>query len=415
MNTISHSTLSNGAQLIIEPDPSRASAAVRWLVPAGVVRDPDNAVGTGAVVEELLMRGTHALDSREQSDAFDTLGATRGTETHTFHHALSLTCLSETLFEALPLLTDMVLSPRMDAAAVHASKQLCTQSIQGLEDDPQTRIRYEFRALHAPQPAGRSPLGTLEGIEAITEDSPARWWNQVATPAGSIIAIAGGVDPDATRDVLESLLESWSGEAQEIALDDTPEPALHHFEQDTNQSHIALSYPAPLEHEPEAALERMAVAVLSGGMAGRLFTNLREKRSLCYSVYAGYLSNAHYARTTAYIGTQPERADEAYRCLVEEIDSLHTADRAVTQDEFDRAKIGLLSKLIMSGESTRARAASLAHDFDQFGRGRSLDERRAVYDAVTLDQLRTYLADTPRPAHTGLVVGPAPISEPQEA
>lgn len=415
MSAINQSILSNGVKLVTEADPSRASAAVQWLVPTGVARDPQSAIGMGAVVEELLMRGSTTHDSRQQSDLFDTLGASRGSQTQTFHHAVSMTCLAQTIEQALPLLTDMVLNPRMDPDAIEASKQLCTQSIQGLTDDPQTRLRYEFRTLHAPPPANRSPLGTLEGIDAITQDSPARWWNETATPDGSIIAIAGGIEHEHVKDMLESQLNNWTGTQKILEFEAAPEPALHHFEQDTSQSHIALSYPAPLEHEDEAPLERLAIAVLSGGMAGRLFTNLREKRSLCYTVHAGYLSNAHYARTTAYIGTQPERADEAYRCLVEEIESIHTQDRKITQEEFDRAKIGMLSKLIMSGESTGARAASLAHDIDQFGHGRSLEERRAVYDAISIDQLNTYLFDTPRPAHTGLVIGPAPLSELIEA
>jgi len=77
--------------------------------------------------------------------------------------------------------------------------------------------------------------------------------------------------------------------------------------------------------------------------------------------------------------------------------------------------VGRVARLIRSGESTRARAASLAHDVDLFGRGRSLDERRAVYDAITLDQLNGYLADNPRPTHTGVVIGPAPLNELVEA
>ena len=92
MADIELTTLTNGLTLVTERDDAHAACALRWALPTGVVRDPDAMIGLSAVVEELLMRGSETLDSRDQSDAFDVLGASRGSETTTFAHELSVTC-----------------------------------------------------------------------------------------------------------------------------------------------------------------------------------------------------------------------------------------------------------------------------------------------------------------------------------
>ena len=70
-------TLSCGLPLIIEPNTNVRSAAVMWLIPAGIGSDPADRIGLAPVITELLMRGSTTLDSRAQADAFDLLGASR--------------------------------------------------------------------------------------------------------------------------------------------------------------------------------------------------------------------------------------------------------------------------------------------------------------------------------------------------
>lgn len=409
MDRIRTITLDCGMPLITEEIPGVKSLGFTWLLPAGCALDPEDRVGRATIFEELILRGAGELDSRAQADAFDALGVSRGTSVETFSLALSATMLGQRLGEALPLLTDIVRRPRFDAEQLEPARALALQAIAGLNDDPQERVMLELRARHAPPPINRSPMGTVDGLRAITAEELAPAWQQQIVPEGgkTVLAIAGDVKHDQAAEALNKLLKGWTGTTPETHWDaSATDRGRHHLTDDTNQVHIAIAYDAPAEGSPDAWLERAATAVLSGGMAGRLFTEVREKRGLCYSVFATYGGEEKYGRGIAYAGTTPERASETLRVLNEELERINTPAGRVTEQEFQRAIVGMKSKLVMSGESTSARAAALARDHRKIGRARSLDELAAEVDAITLDALNSYLARRSLGSTTTVTIGP---------
>ena len=83
-----------------------------------------------------------------------------------------------------------------------------------------------------------------------------------------------------------------------------PPPGNYHFESaKSEQTHIGIAYASVPETHPDYYVARMAVEILSGGMSGRLFTEVREKRGLCYSVGASYGSLKDQASIIGYAGT----------------------------------------------------------------------------------------------------------------
>jgi len=154
------------------------------------------------------------------------------------------------------------------------------------------------------------------------------------------------------------------------------------------------------------------MAVLSGGMSARLFTEVREKRGLCYSVHANYSSDRDFGLVSAEVGTQPERAQESLVVLVDELLRITTPEGAVSAEEFARAVAGMKSRLIFHGESTAARASTLAGDTFSRGAPRSLGEVAAEIDAISLEQLNAYLATRSLGRVTVQTVGPAELTMP---
>ncbi len=392
MGAIETTILDCGMPLIVERIEGVRSCGLTWLLPAGTARDPADRLGISAMWAELIQRGGGDLDSRRQADAFDRLGAGRGAGVETFHMGISATLLGSRLKDALPLIVDMVRRPRMDPDAVEPTRDLCLQAIESLKDDPSERLMTLLKAWHSPPPINRSPLGTQEGIAAVKAEELRPAWLDRAKPRGSILALAGDVDVKAAAAQLNSLLKGWEGTATEIAWGRPTTRGYHHETDQTNQVHIAIAYDGPAEREPGCWEERIATAVLSGGMSGRLFTEVREKRALCYSVYASYGADAKYGRTVAYVGTTPDKAQQSLDVLTAELRRLRAPEGRITPEEFQRAVIGMKSKLVMSGESSSARAGALARDWWKLGRARSLDELTNTIDAVTLDQVNAHLA-----------------------
>ena len=138
------------------------------------------------------------------------------------------------------------------------------------------------------------------------------------------------------------------------------------------------------------------MSLLGASMFGRLFVELREKRGLCYSVYARHGSTMSYGTVTAYVGTTPERAQESLDVLVGEMEKLHGS---VTIDELERAKTNLKAALVMGEESPGSRAASNATDWWFLKRIRPLSEINGEIDKVTIESVNDFLRVYPfRPA-----------------
>ncbi|MER3483919.1 MAG: peptidase M16, partial [Meiothermus sp.] len=124
----------------------------------------------------------------------------------------------------------------------------------------------------------------------------------------------------------------------------------------------------------------------------RLFTEVREKRGLVYSVYASPNGVKGYSYLSAYAGTMPSRADETLRVLQGEIERLA---EGVSEEELERAKIGLRTSLVMGEESARSRVGSITRDLYLIGRVRTLDEIEAEIAAVDTSRINRYLAESP--------------------
>jgi predicted Zn-dependent peptidase len=187
--------------------------------------------------------------------------------------------------------------------------------------------------------------------------------------------------------------------------------AYHHIDSDSAQVQIAMAAPSVRFGDPSYYAGKIAISVLGASMFGRLFMELREKRGLCYSVYARHSSNASYGTVTAYVGTTPERAQESLDLLVKECSQLKGT---VTTEEVERAKTNLKSALVMGEESPGSRAASNANDWWLMKRVRSLQEINGEIDKVDVASVNEFMEQHPCTPATVLTLGPAPLAVPNE-
>jgi predicted Zn-dependent peptidase len=261
----------------------------------------------------------------------------------------------------------------------------------------------KLRQWHLPWPLGRNSMGLSDDLKKLTLEECRRDYEQRYLPNGAILALAGNVEFEAARQAAAADFGDWAPRAREPLKQAPPPGRFHHEHQESEQTHIGLAWPGVLETDPDHYVVRLAIEVLSGGMSGRLFTEVREKRGLAYSVWAGYSGMKEKGFILGYAGTSNERAQETLDCFLEQVRLLSDG---VTAAELARAKTGLKAGIIMQGESTSARAGAIAHDYFIRGRIRTLDEIKAAIDAVTLDSLNAWLKANPAGPFTIVTVGP---------
>src|SRR5437868_14688250 len=160
--------------------PGVQSAAFTMLLPAGVAYEGADGLdlggGAATMASEWITRGAGPRDSRALLTALDNLGVSHAESAQTLHTSVAAATLGRNLEPALEIFADMVLRPHLDEAEVEPIRALCLQNLRSLEDDPGSKVIYELRRRHFPDPWGRPAPGTPEGIAALTPDDIRSVW-----------------------------------------------------------------------------------------------------------------------------------------------------------------------------------------------------------------------------------------------
>ncbi len=206
---------------------------------------------------------------------------------------------------------------------------------------------------------------------------------------------------------MTELFSDWRGgipARHEVELN---APHQEHIDTDAAQTQIGLAYPSPSALDSDWYAYYLAIQVLSGGAGSRLWNEVRERRGLVYSVMAVVRTLRGFGYTLGYAATTEERAEETLSVVLEEIYRLKSG---LTEGELRRARTGLLSQLVMQGESSGARAAALAQDTFQMGRPRSLGEIKRAISDVSLPDINQFLEARQQVRPTVLTLGRRPLA-----
>src|SRR5262249_16691521 len=156
--------------------------------------------------------------------------------------------------------------------------------------------------------------------------------------------VAGRINWPRLVDRVGELFGDWEGDALAAAPESPPSDGSPHTHFEGNQCHIGIAFPSVPYRDPKYLQAWAAVGVLSDGMSSRLFTEVREKRGLCYTVSASLQTQLTRARVLCYAGTTSERAQETFDVTYAELVRLA---QGIEQAELDRLKARIKSGLIM--------------------------------------------------------------------
>ncbi len=408
---LSH-VFSNGLVLVAEPNDQLESAAFHVLVPAGSCRDPEDKAGLCGFVCEMSLRGAGPRNSRQWSDELDRLGVERGESVNASHTCYGGATLARNLFPALALYADLLRCPRLPEEELEAGRMVMLQELRAVEDEPSQKLLQELRRHQYPHPWGRPAVGDAAGIRDIGPAEIRTFYEQYYHPNELILGVAGRFDWDALRDHVETLFGDWQPRPTAEPVAEAPATRVLHIPYETAQTQIGIAYDSVPYSHPDYFQAWGAVGVLSGGMSSRLFTEVREKRGLCYSIHASSHSLKEFGSVFCYAGTTAERAQET---LTVTLDELRGLAQGIRSGELDRLKARIKSSLVMQQESSSARGAAIARDWYHLGYARPLEEVEALIDGLTADSINAYLSEHPPHDFTVVTLGPEPLEIPVEA
>jgi predicted Zn-dependent peptidase len=398
--------LPNGMVLLGEPMAGVESVAFDFMLPAGVAWMPPGCGGAANVISEWIFRGAGPWDSRKLGDAMDGLGLHRSTSIGSSHLYIGAALESSNLAQALALYSDIILNPHLGDEQFEPARQLIIEEVRGLEDEPRQKVMVELRKRFYPEPLGRSTVGELNDLQGLTAAKIRELAGSYLNVPQAIFSVAGKYGFDAVCRQIEGVFGPKRGEPLNPLVVGFRGPAYTHIPNDGAQVHIGLMTRTARFVDKEYYDARTAASVLSGGMSARLFTEVREKRGLCYAIGAKYHSLKEAAGISCYAGTAPEKAQETLDVVIGEFRRL---SEGISEEELERAKVGLKSSLIMQSESSSSRSGSIGSDYYMLGRVRTLDEIKEKIEACTVDSVLGFLRANPFEEFTVVTIGPREV------
>ncbi len=396
--------LDNGMAILGEPMEGVASVAYGFMLPAGASLMPEGCSGAANVIADWIFRGAGDRDSRQLGDELDGLGLQRASSIGSSFLSMGAALEANNIAQALELYSDIVQKPCLTDERFELARQLAMDNVLSLDDDPRHKVMLKLREQFYPSPLGRSTVGDISELEALTADKTRQIIRDKFNFSQTIFSIAGKYNFDGICRQIEDLFSG--AEKRECQTDFSLQKksgVYLHIDNDGAQAHIALMTETVKPTDDDYYNARVAVSVLSGGMSARLFTEVREKRGLCYAIGAKYHGLKYAAGIMCYAGTTPDKAQQTLDVVIEQFNRLR---EGITEEEINRAKVGLKSLLILQSESSSSRAGAIASDYYMFGRVRSLDEIRRRIESTTVDSVLEFLRKNIFKDFTIVTIGP---------
>lgn len=399
--------LANGFTLVAEEMDWLESAAFSLIVPAGCMREDRKDGGLANLTCELVERGAGSRDSRQLVADLENLGADCSGTCGNSHSSFGGAMPAESLPAVLGIYADVVRRPHLPSDQLEDARQACLQEVRAREDDLAQRAMIRLREEYYGDPWGRSCHGTVESLTAQNDATVRKFFETHYRPSETILSVAGKIDWPALKDHVEGLFGDWSGVKLPLPAEKSSPQHYSHISADSSQTHIGIAFRGQSYADKDYFSLRGAVGVLGDGMSSRLFTEVREKRGLAYTVYASCHSLRDRGAVLAYAGTTGERAQETLDVLLEELTKL---SQGVQADELSRLKGRIKRALILQQESSPARASNIAADWYYLGRVRTRDELGQMVDQLTCEKVNDYLKDHPPGNFTIVSLGAQPLT-----
>ena len=395
--------LKNGLTLIHEEVSHVASAAYCLMIPGGLVSDPESNIGGSLVLTELASRAAGNFDKKEFLNQFDGHGINHSESARNDNFSFRGTCLESEIDKALELLSLVILEPSFPEDSLPAIKDLFLQELKSVEDEPMRLASRAFNSQYYPQPYDRSSLGTGKGIATLSMDTIKSQWSKLFQPDGAVIAIAGKISLENARALVEKYFAKWERKPySKPVFGQMPQVFKKHIEYDSAQTQILFAYPSVTLKSKDYFTAKVANYLLSGGMYGRLFLEVREKRGLCYSVFSSHESTEDYGRMFLYAGTTTDRAAETLEVMKQVVQDL---PGSISQEELDRAKTDFSSSVVISRESAAAKVNHSTSEWWHRGYTLNVEDIKAEIESVTLERLDSYLNEYPLADYSLLTLG----------
>ena len=382
-------TLSNGFQIVTENMPGFQSASLGIWIKAGGRHERAEENGIAHFLEHMAFKGTKSRSALQIAEMIEDVGGYINAYTSREVTAYYTRVLKEDVALSINLLFDILQNSLFEEKEIEVERGVILQEIGQSLDTPDDVIFDWLQDISYPDQAlGRTILGPSERVKNFSRANLIDFIAQHYHPERMILSAAGGIDHDEIIRLAEASFGTLPmraapenfGKAKFVGGEFRKEKSLE-------QAHVALAFESPSYRDDDIYTAQIYSVALGGGMSSRLFQEIREKRGLCYTIFAQAGAFSDTGMITIYAGTSEAQVPDLMALT---FDELRRAAEDMSSNELERARAQMKAGMLMGLESASNRAERLARQVQVWGYVPELEETVAKIENVTLDRLRSF-------------------------
>lgn len=386
-----------GLRVVVAENHSSPITSVAVYCLGGACHERRETAGISWFAQRMLLKGTRSRSAEELADEFEFLGARYAPFASKDMVGATMSVLSRNFGPALERLSECLLEPAFPVDELEKERRIVLAEIRRRQDDSFAQaMELAEAALYRRHPYRLPVTGTEASLARLGRDQLARWHDRLYSPDRMVVAVVGDLR---TAEMRDRVLEAFSGLDRPRPPLRAPEPEepptrprVRTRRRDKKHVALALSFMGPaFPSEDYFALDVLSQVL--GGMGGRLFMEVRDRRGLGYAVGASLEPRRYRAHFSVHVGTSREARPAALEAILGEL--ARVREEPVAPEELSRTRKHLLGLFEIALQRKAVQAGRMAF-YELLGAGHGLLERypqvvRSVTPEAMLEAARRHL------------------------
>ncbi|MDR0423550.1 MAG: insulinase family protein [Rickettsiales bacterium] len=395
-------TLPNGLRVINEYMDDVESVSINIWVRTGSRNETKKNNGISHFLEHMAFKGTKTRSVQQIAEEFDDLGGRVNAFTSASKTAFYTKVLKEHTENAVEILADIFQNSVFDQSELDKERSVIMQEFAMSRDDPTDMIyTYFMDTAYKNQPFGREIIGTKKNIESFTREDIINYVASQYKSEDIVISFAGKLKTNDAVKLVKKYFDTQIGKNRKV------ERAIYTggiFKKNKKleQTQLMLGYESCNYFDDNFYTANFLAVLLGGGMSSRLFQEIREKRALCYSVFASNSSTADTGYFNIYCATAPDKVEEVTKAIREEMLKICSH---ISNEEFNRAMAKIKTNLIIGQESNTNRAQKNASNLLGFGKIETIKDIEERLEEVSIKKIQNYMETILKTKETEVLYG----------
>ena len=336
--------------------PGLRSVSALLAMQAGQFFEPAGRPGVARLTAQAMLRGTAKRDARAWSDALDALGASARLDVGSHAAVFSGQSLADDLAAYLDLVAETVVTPALGPASLEFVRAQALAEIEEQKKDTRSVADQAWRELTYPpgHPFRTRSIGEETVVRAAAIGEIRAHHRDGIHPGGSVLVLAGALEPERAFDAAERAFGAWSGgdptgrTLAPVLLDGARRRAV--VVPDKTQADVVLGWPGLPRRDPRFTRAQVANMVFAADtFASRAGQVVRDELGLAYYVFSTIAGTATQGPWTVRMGVNPENVERAIAVTFTELEKIR--DGAIADDDLALARDKLVGEREVGRES----------------------------------------------------------------